>query len=290
MCSRSCEIWWPESSTWEHVIFLFSPLGQWGPFGILFILILLIIPMLVFDQSQLVKTCNYIITSTESANLEIAGIRLLRGHLERPTSNVYTACEITNASCNSDPTPRFFTHSFGKTLFKRYLIINTIYTIIEIVQLILVCIFLNFRGELTNWASIESDILPYRVICILFSNNMGQENIDIYQCTLPLQYRIGRTFIALICCMIIIAFCNVICLIRSIYTYSSLNQRRTIWIPYYQAQSAIPFNITQARHFVDYIGCDGHYIFTILQKHMNNVSFQMFFELFVEITFKETQL
>ncbi|CAF0930241.1 unnamed protein product [Rotaria sordida] len=146
---------------------------------------------------------------------------------------------------------------------------------------------LNYLTDLTF---IESGILPNRVICLLFSNNMGQQNIDIYQCTLPSQYRIGRTFILLICYKIIIICCNIICLIQSIRSFVSRSKRQKVWHPYCHAQSVIPLDNVQARYFVEYIGCDGHYIFTVLQKHMNRITFQRFFELFVELTFTETHL
>ncbi len=215
-------------------------------------------------------------------------IRLLRFHLEKETSNISSNDAITNASSNRDPKPRFFTHSFGRTLFKNYLIVNAIHIIVQVIQVIVASTFLDFKADFTNLVSVKSDILPHRVICILFSNNMGQQNIDIYQCTLPSQYRIGRTFTVIICYMIIIICCNTICFIRSVYNFTSRSQKQKTWLPYCHAQSVIQFDNAQARHFVDYIGCDGHYILTILQKHMNNVAFQRFFELFVEITFTET--
>jgi hypothetical protein len=89
--------------------------------------------------------------------METAAIRVLRAHLERATSNISTNREVTN----TDSAPRFFTYSFGTTLFKRYLIINTTHITIEVIQVIVISIFLNFKAESQNLASIESHILPH---------------------------------------------------------------------------------------------------------------------------------
>jgi hypothetical protein len=245
------------------------------------------IPLFIFDRSRLSKASHYIVSSNVTDLIELSKIRLLRAYLETETCNIVTNGEVRNVPSTDDPTPRFLTHSFGKTLFKRYMIMNAIYSITQLMQVVIIYAVLHLKVDSTV-SSIESDILPHRVLCVLFSNNMGQQNIDLYQCTLPSQYRILRTFIVLIGYLIIATVCNIICLIQSVYVYCSSSQRQRVWIPYYHAQCVIPFNIIQARHFVNYIGCDGHYIFTILQKHMNDVIFQRFFDLFVEMTFRGT--
>ena len=156
-------------------------------------------PLLLFDRSQLVKLCNNLKMSASGEEMEMILVRLLRSHLEEVKADIPTNNTITNAYPNGNQKPRFFTHSFGKTLFKNYLITNAIHIIVQVIQVIVISIFLKLKVNMTDLSFIESDILPYRVICVLFSNNMGQQNIEIYQCTLPSQYRIGRTFILLIC-------------------------------------------------------------------------------------------
>jgi hypothetical protein len=197
-------------------------------------------PLLLFDRSRLVKISGNIKTSTNGEKMETITIRLLRSHIKKAVSGI-----SINASFNSDPKLRYFTHSFRRALFKNYLMINAIHIIVQAIQVIVVSIFLDFKADFTNLTSIESDILPHRVICILFSNNMRQQNIDIYQCTLPSQYRIGRTFIILICYMIIIICCNIICLIRSVYSSDSRSQRQNVWLPYCPVQSVVQLDDVQ---------------------------------------------
>ena len=248
------------------------------------------IPLLVFDHSRLTKIFNIIKSPHDVEKIEMTTIRLLRSHFEKATSYISISNQLTSVSRNNDSKPRYVTYSFGRSLFKTYIMTNTIHTIIQIIQIIILSIFLDFKIDLTSSFSIESGILPYRVICILFSHNIGEQNIDIYQCTLPLQYRIGRMFTILIIYMIVITFCNVICLLRSLFSLISTSYRQKIWLPYCNAQSIIHLDDIQAKGFIDYIDGDGHYIFIILRKQMNVTHFQQFFELFCEITFTETHL
>ncbi|CAF4236238.1 unnamed protein product, partial [Adineta steineri] len=69
--------------------------------------------------------------------------------------------------------------------------------------------------------------------------------------------------------------------------FVSRSKRQEVWLPYCHAQFLIQMNNAQARRFVDYIGCDGHFIFTVSQKLMDKITFQRFFQLFVELTFTE---
>lgn len=246
------------------------------------------VPLLLFDRSRLVKLCDNVKVSIDGEQMEMITARLLRSHLEEAISDISTNNTFTNVCSNGNPTPRVFTHSFGKTVFKNYLITNTIHIIVQVIQVIAVSILLNLKADLTDLSFIESGILPQRTICLIFSNNMGQQNTDIYQCTLSSQYRIGRTFILLICYTIIIICCNIICLIQSIRSFVSRSRREKLWLPYCHAQCVIQLDDVQARQFVDYIGCDGHYIFTILQNHTNRIAFQRFFQRFVEFTFAGT--
>jgi hypothetical protein len=154
-----------------------------------------------------------------------------------------------------------------------------LHTIILIAELILGFFSLGLRIDPSNWTSVESNIFPYRILCLINIGYLGQENLEIFQCTLLYQYTIVH--------MVIMIFFNIIYLVRCLYIYKNKTSRRREWIRYFDSQISTRFDMAQARHVVEYMSIDGYYVFTILQKNLIFEDFQKFFELFIGITLEE---
>lgn len=147
--------------------------------------------LVLFDCSQLKQICNLAIRSFPKSNHKIRVVRLFRAFFEKTIRNISAR---DNASRDVNLTPHYLTHSLGNKLFKTYIISNLLYTIILITGLILSFVNLGLRIDPSNWPSIESNAFPYRVLCLLNMGSLGQENLDIFQCTLSYQYTIVHTF------------------------------------------------------------------------------------------------
>jgi len=212
-------------------------------------------PLVLLDRSQLKQTCNCVITSFPTANHKIRVIRLFRSFLEKIIESI---SGNDKASRDMNPTPRYLTHSLGKKLFKTYIISNLLHTTILTTEVILGFASLSLKMDPLNWPSVDSNVFPYRVLCLLNIGSLGQENLDIFQCTLPYQYTIIHILVYLLFYMIMMIFFNIIHLIISLYVYWNKSYRRSEWIHYFDSQISNQFDNTHVRHFIDYMDIDGY--------------------------------
>lgn len=238
-------------------------MGQWIPFTVAILLVFSMFPIVLFDRSQLKQVCNLVIASFSTANDKTRVIRLLRSFFEKKIENTHVNCEHGNVSRDMQSTTHYLTHSLGKKLFTTYIIINFFHTTILMAGLFFGLISLGLRMDS---ASIESKIFPHRVLCLLNIGSLGQENVDILQCTLSYQYTILHLLLYLVFYMVLIIFLNIIYLSISIYIYLNKSSRRREWNRYFDSQTSNRFNVTQAEHFIDYMNVDGYYIFIIFKK------------------------
>ncbi len=134
-------------------------------------------PLVLFDRSQLKQICNLVIISFPTANHKIGAIRLFRAFFEKIIENI---SENDNVSRDMNLTPRYSTHSLGKKLFKTYIISNLLHTTILTTELIFGFVSFGLKIDPSNWPSVESNVFPYRVLCLLNIGTLGQENLDIF--------------------------------------------------------------------------------------------------------------